>query len=134
MGAWHFIIFIWKLHQVHFVFLLLVLALCLFFLSLVGFNIYCWKGIHFSWSNFLIFFYLFLHLICSFHFWLRDLLREFTKKYEILLLVLFLVFLLFLFLKLCYLYPSFGHLFILYLLQLAAFVLEKVSIFQILVN
>merc|ERR1711897_74929 len=34
----------------------------------------------------------------------------------------------FLFLKLCFLYPSFGHLFILYLLQLAAFVLEKVSI------
>merc|ERR1712061_732682 len=96
MGAWHFIIFIWKLHQVHFVFLLIVLALCLFFLSLVGFNIYCWKGIHFSWSNFLIFFYLFLHLICTFHFWFRDLLREFIKKYEILLLVLFLLFLLFL--------------------------------------
>merc|ERR1712072_357157 len=43
-----------------------------------------------------IFLYLFLHLICSFHFWFRDLLREFTKKYEILLLVLFLAFLLFL--------------------------------------
>merc|ERR1712031_125544 len=56
----------------------------------------CWKGIHFSWSNFLIFLYLFLHLVCSFHFWFRDLLREFTKKYEILLLVLFLAFLLFL--------------------------------------
>merc|ERR1712099_31259 len=64
--------------------------------SLVGFNIYCWKGIHFSWSNFLIFFYLFFHLICSFHFWFRDLLREYAKKYEVLLLVLFLVFLLFL--------------------------------------
>merc|ERR1712110_794880 len=75
---------------------LLVFALCLFFLSLVGFNLYCWKGIHFSWSNFLIFLYLFLHLICSFHFWFRDLLREFTKKYEVLLLVLFLAFLLFL--------------------------------------
>merc|ERR1712157_321065 len=36
------------------------------------------------------------HLVCSFHFWFRDLLREFAKKYEILLLVLFLVFLLFL--------------------------------------
>merc|ERR1712137_871620 len=75
---------------------LLVFALCLFFLSLLGFNLYCWKGIHFSWSNFLIFLYLFLHLVCSFHFWFRDLLREFTKKYEILLLVLFLAFLLFL--------------------------------------
>merc|ERR1712217_412268 len=38
----------------------------------------------------------FFHLICSFHFWFRDLLREFVKKYEILLLVLFLLFLLFL--------------------------------------
>merc|ERR1739848_903835 len=88
--------FIWKLHQVHFVFLLIVLGLCIFFLSLVGFNLYCWKGIHFSWSNFLIFLYLFFHLICSFHFWFRDLLREFAKKYEVLLLIFFLAFLLFL--------------------------------------
>merc|ERR1712066_663331 len=75
---------------------LLVFALCLFFLSLLGFNLYCWKGIHFSWSNFLIFLYLFFHLICSFHFWFRDLLKEFDKKYEVLLLIFFLVFLLFL--------------------------------------
>merc|ERR1712060_268078 len=75
---------------------LLVFALLLFFLSLIGFNLYCWSTIHFSWSNFLIFLYLFLYLICSFHFWFRDLLREFTKKYEILLLVCFLVFFIFL--------------------------------------
>merc|ERR1712203_231625 len=49
-----------------------------------------------GWNNFLIFLYLFFYLICSFHFWFRDLLREFTKKYEILLLVCFLVFLIFL--------------------------------------
>merc|ERR1711997_570403 len=61
-----------------------------------GFNLYCWKGIHFSWSNSLIFVLLFLGLIFSFHFWFRDLLRELAKKYEILLMVLFLVFLLFL--------------------------------------
>merc|ERR1711976_1017343 len=36
-------------------------------------------------------------LIFSFHFWFRDLLREFDKKYEVLLIILFLVFLLFLF-------------------------------------
>merc|ERR1711979_5547 len=72
------------------------MGLYVFFLSLYGFNLYCWKGIHFPWRNFLIFLYLFFHLICSFHFWFRDLLREFTKKYEILLLVIFLVFLLFL--------------------------------------
>merc|ERR1711904_484759 len=38
----------------------------------------------------------FFHLICSFHFWFRDLLRELAKKYEILLMVLFLLFFLFL--------------------------------------
>merc|ERR1712122_472065 len=73
---------------------LLVFALCLFFMILSGFNLYCWSGIHFSWSNSLIFFLHFLGLIFTFHFWFRDLLRELAKKYEI-LLVLFLVFLLF---------------------------------------
>merc|ERR1711956_191900 len=43
-----------------------------------------------------IFLLLFLGLIFSFHVWFRDLLRELAKKYEILLMVLFLVFLLFL--------------------------------------
>merc|ERR1711997_1128190 len=70
-------------------------ALCLFFMILSGFNLYCWKGIHFSWSNSLIFLLLFLGLIFTFLFWFRDLLRELAKKYEILLMVLFLVFLLF---------------------------------------
>merc|ERR1712187_1089789 len=75
---------------------LLVFALCVFFLSLSGFNLYCWKGIHFSWRLDLIFLQLFFGLITSLHFWFRDLLREFYKKYEILLMVLFLVFFLFL--------------------------------------
>merc|ERR1712099_206631 len=74
----------------------LVFVLYLFFLSLYGFNLYCWKGIHFSWSNSLIFLFLFLYLILAFSFWFRDLLREINKKYEILLMVLFLVFFLFL--------------------------------------
>merc|ERR1711959_459221 len=56
---------------------LLVFALCIFFLSLSGFNLYC-------------------SLLFSFHFWFRDLLRELAKKYEILLMVLFLLFFLFL--------------------------------------
>merc|ERR1711976_1059203 len=38
---------------------LLVFALSYFFLSLLGFNLYCWKGLHFSWSNSLIFLCLF---------------------------------------------------------------------------
>merc|ERR1712183_1090987 len=59
-------------------------------------GLYCWKGIHFSWSLDLIFFCFFLGLVIGFHFWLRDLLREFYKKYEILLMVLFLAFILFL--------------------------------------
>jgi len=75
---------------------LLVFALLLFFFSLSEFNLYCWKGIHFSWSLDLIFLYLFFGLIITLHFWFRDLLRELNKKYEILLMVLFLVFFLFL--------------------------------------
>merc|ERR1712039_1160796 len=75
---------------------LLIFALCVFFLSISGFSLNCWKGIHFSWNNFLIFPFLFFELILSFHFWFRDLLREFAKKYEVLLIILFLVFLLFL--------------------------------------
>merc|ERR1711982_128596 len=50
----------------------------------------------FSWSLHLVFFCLFFGLVIAFHFWLRDLLREFYKKYEILLIILFLVFFLFL--------------------------------------
>merc|ERR1711879_922453 len=75
---------------------LLVFALCLFFMILSGFNLYCWKGIHFSWSNCLIFLFIHIGLIFSFHYWFRDLLRELAKKYEILLMLLFLVFFLFL--------------------------------------
>merc|ERR1712087_282285 len=74
---------------------LLVFVLFLF-LHPLGSNLYCWKGIHFSWSLDLIFLCLFLGLIITLHFWFRDLLRELNKKYEILLMVLFLVFFLFL--------------------------------------
>merc|ERR1712222_88306 len=71
----------------------ILLNLSLFF---SGFNLYCWKGIHFSWNLDLIFLHLFFGLIISFHFWFRDLLREVNKKYEVLLIIFFLVFLLFL--------------------------------------
>merc|ERR1712190_31836 len=73
----------------------LVFILCVFFLFLSAFNLYCWKGVHFSWSLGLNFSFSF-GLVISFHFWFRDLLREFYKNYEILLMVLFLVFFLFL--------------------------------------
>merc|ERR1711935_295461 len=100
---------------------LLVFALLIFFFSLSFFNLCCWKGIYFSnFSNAshgnnlylpfltvvghgllffenldLVFLCVFFGLIISFHFWFRDLLRELNKKYEILLMVLFLVFFLF---------------------------------------
>merc|ERR1712113_287639 len=72
---------------------LLVFVLSYFSLSLSGFNLYCWKGLHFSWSNSLVFLHLFFIVFLSLHHWFRDLLRELDKKYEILLMVLFLVFL-----------------------------------------
>merc|ERR1712087_314450 len=76
---------------------LLVFALYLFFFFILVFNFYCWFGIHISWSLDLVFFCLFCGLIISLQNWFRDLLRELNKKYEILLMVLFLVFFLFLF-------------------------------------
>merc|ERR1711939_915584 len=75
---------------------LLVFALLIFFLFISAFNLYCWKGIHFSFSLDLLFLLFFLGLIICFHYWFRDLLRELLKKYEILLMVLFLGFFLFL--------------------------------------
>merc|ERR1711948_174653 len=89
-----------KLHQVHFVFLLIVLG----YQSLLNTSsfssskdlFYCWKGNHLSWSFLIIFICLFFCLIISLHFYFWDLLREAYKKYEILLIVLFLVFFLFL--------------------------------------
>ena len=75
---------------------LLVFILYFFFMIFSGFNLYCWKGIHLSQNNFLIFFLLHIGFIFTFHFWFRDLLRELVKKYEVLLIIFFLVFLLFL--------------------------------------
>merc|ERR1711865_763728 len=73
---------------------LLVFILLIFFVILSALNLYFWKGIHFSWSLDLIFVGLFIFVVSTF--WFRDLLRELNKKYEILLIVLFLVFFLFL--------------------------------------
>merc|ERR1712122_160015 len=70
----------------------LVFALCLFEIFLFLINLYCWKGLHFSWSNSLIFIFIIVELIFSFYFWFRDLLRELDKKYEVLLIYFFLFF------------------------------------------
>ena len=71
---------------------LLIFTLIIILFIFTGFNIYCWTGIQFSSSNFIIFIHLFFGFIFSFHFWCRDLLREFQKKYEILLIIFFLLF------------------------------------------
>ena len=75
---------------------LLVFILLVFSIFISGFNLYCWKGIHFSFSLDLVFLLIFFGLIICFHYWFRDLLRELLKKYEVLLIILFLGFLLFL--------------------------------------
>merc|ERR1711971_1547285 len=69
---------------------LLVFALNLFFFFILVFNLNCWFGIHISWSLDLVFFCLFCGLVITLKNWFRDLLRELNKKYEILLMVLFL--------------------------------------------
>merc|ERR1712079_849401 len=74
----------------------LVFALCLFNLFFLSLNLFCWKGFHFSWSNSLIFVLIIAYLFFSLHFWIRDLIREFNKKYEVLLICLFLLFFIFL--------------------------------------
>ena len=76
-------------------FWLLTFMLYVFSLFSSGFNLYWWKGIHFSQNLDFIFLYLFFIFISNF--WYRDLLREFYKKYEVLFIILFLLFLLFLF-------------------------------------
>ena len=55
-------------------------------------NIFLNLRVQFSGSYFIIFIHLFFGFIFSFHFWCRDLLREFQKKYEILLIIFFLLF------------------------------------------
>ena len=75
---------------------LLVFILYVFNLFFLSLNLFCWKGFHFSQNNFLIFILIIAYLFFSLHFWIRDLIREFNKKYEVLLIYLFLLFLIFL--------------------------------------
>merc|ERR1712107_49541 len=90
-------------------------------------------GIHFS-CVYLYGVMLLLSVIISLHFWFRDLIREFYKKYEVLLMVLFLACFIFLLLRLYYLYHSSGELSIHYLHQIMVSVQEKDYMFLILVN
>merc|ERR1712199_32434 len=76
---------------------LLVFLFHMFYILFFGLHLKCWKGIYFSHYFYLLFNFLFLGLIINLHFWFRDLLREGYKKVEVLCVVLFLVFLIFVF-------------------------------------
>merc|ERR1711988_468984 len=69
----------------------------MFYILFLGLHLKCWKGIYFSHYFYLLFNFLFLGLVINVHFWFRDLLRESYKKVEVLCVVLFLVFLIFVF-------------------------------------
>merc|ERR1712072_1299638 len=76
---------------------LLVFLFHMFYILFFGLHLKCWKGIYFSHYFYLLFNFLFLGLVINLHFWFRDLLRESYKKVEVLCVVLFLVFLIFVF-------------------------------------
>merc|ERR1711981_1243233 len=76
---------------------LLVFLFHMFYILFFGLHLKCWKGIYFSHYFYLLFNFLFLGLVIDLHFWFRDLLREGYKKVEVLCVVLFLVFLIFVF-------------------------------------
>merc|ERR1712100_333289 len=76
---------------------LLVFLFHMFYILFFGLHLKCWKGIYFSHYFYLLFNFLFLGLVINLHFWFRDLLREGYKKVEVLCVVLFLVFLIFVF-------------------------------------
>merc|ERR1712072_1186422 len=76
---------------------LLVFLFHMFFILFLGLHLKCWKGIYFSHYFYLLFNLLFFGLVINLHFWFRDLLREGYKKVEVLCVVLFLVFLIFVF-------------------------------------
>merc|ERR1711967_190517 len=69
----------------------------MFYILFLGLLLECWKGIYFSHYFYLLFNFLFFGIVILFHFWFRDLLRESYKKVEVLCVVLFLVFLIFVF-------------------------------------
>merc|ERR1712046_132035 len=76
---------------------LLVFLFHIFYILFLGLLLKCWKGIYFSHYFYLLFNFLFFGIVILFHFWFRDLLREGYKKVEVLCIVLFLVFLIFVF-------------------------------------
>ena len=41
--------------------------------------------------------FLFIYIIIAINYWIRDVIREYTKKYEVLIIMLFIVFLVFVF-------------------------------------
>ena len=50
--------------------------------------------------------FLFIYIIIAINYWIRDVIREYTKKYEVLIIMLFIVFLVFVFSEFIMITPS----------------------------
>merc|ERR1711916_394261 len=110
---------------------LVFIAQGFFFVILLSLNLYFWRIDGFPFSFHLIVIILFFCTLCLINFYFIDLVREAYKKYEVLYMMLFIVFLYLLYLKLYYLLAFFGQLYMLYLLHL---LYKKVSFLQTLIN
>merc|ERR1712136_470616 len=97
---------------------LVFIAQGFFFVILLSLNLYFWRIDGFPFSFHLIVIILFFYILCLINFYFIDLVREAYKKYEVLYMMLFIVFLYLLYLKLYYLLAFFGQLYMLYLLHL----------------
>ena len=73
----------------------MLFALCIVLSTLSICQVYMFKGIYFSFSFIMVFALVFIGVVVSMHYWFRDLVRDLAKKYEILLISLFLVFFIF---------------------------------------
>ena len=73
----------------------MIFALCIMLSTLCICQIYMFKGIYFSFSFIIVFAIVFIGIVVSMHYWFRDLVRDLAKKYEIILISLFLVFFIF---------------------------------------
>jgi heme/copper-type cytochrome/quinol oxidase subunit 3 len=73
----------------------MLFALCIVLSTLSICQVYMFKGIYFSFSFIMVFALVFIGVVVSMHYWFRDLVRDLAKKYEIILISLFLVFFIF---------------------------------------
>merc|ERR1712011_34122 len=102
-----------------------------FFVILLSLNLYFWRIDGFPFSFHLIVIILFFCILCLINFYFIDLVREAYKKYEVLYMMLFIVFFIFIISEALLFIIFFGQLYTLYLLHL---LYKKVSFLQTLVD